>query len=63
MAAKLLISPKVVEWNLSKVYRKLDIRSRAELPRRLKRAGPSFIPADWPISSAAKNVHDRGHQP
>jgi len=30
------ISPKTVQWNLSKVYRKLEIRSRAELPGRLE---------------------------
>ena len=36
VAAELFISPKTVQWNLSKVYRKLDIRSRAELPGRLK---------------------------
>lgn len=31
MAAKLFISPKTVEANLSRIYRKLGIRSRAEL--------------------------------
>ncbi len=36
-AAELFISPKTVQWNLSKVYSKLGIRSRAELPGRLKR--------------------------
>jgi DNA-binding CsgD family transcriptional regulator len=36
VAAELFISPKTVQWNLSKVYRKLDIRSRAELPGRLE---------------------------
>jgi DNA-binding CsgD family transcriptional regulator len=35
VAAELFISPKTVQWNLSKVYRKLGIRSRAELPGRL----------------------------
>ncbi len=35
VAAELFISPKTVQWNLSKIYRKLDIRSRAELPGRL----------------------------
>ena len=35
-AAELFISPKTVQWNLSKVYSKLGIRSRAELPGRLK---------------------------
>jgi DNA-binding CsgD family transcriptional regulator len=31
IAAALFISPKTVEVNLSRAYRKLDIRSRAEL--------------------------------
>jgi len=31
MAAALFISPKTVETNLSRIYRKLDIHSRAEL--------------------------------
>ena len=35
-ADALFISPKTVQWNLSKVYSKLGIRSRAELPGRLK---------------------------
>jgi len=30
-ADALFTSPKTVQWNLSKVYRKLGIRSRAEL--------------------------------
>jgi DNA-binding CsgD family transcriptional regulator len=34
-ADALFISPKTVKWNLSKIYRKLDIHSRAELPARL----------------------------
>ena len=36
VAAELFISPKTVQWNLSKIYRKLEIRSRAELPSRLE---------------------------
>jgi DNA-binding CsgD family transcriptional regulator len=39
-ADELFISPKTVQWNLSKVYRKLGIRSRAELPARLAEGGP-----------------------
>ncbi|MDY6998607.1 MAG: helix-turn-helix transcriptional regulator, partial [Actinomycetota bacterium] len=35
IAATLFISPKTVEVNLSRVYRKLGIRSRAELARRI----------------------------
>ena len=31
-ADELFISPKTVQWNLSKVYKKLGIKSRAELP-------------------------------
>ena len=31
VAAALHLSPKTVEWNLSKIYRKLGVRSRAEL--------------------------------
>ena len=34
MAAKLFVSSKTVEANLARVYRKLDIRSRAELGAR-----------------------------
>ena len=33
VAAALFVSPKTVETNLSKVYRKLGIRTRAELGR------------------------------
>ncbi|MEH3138859.1 MAG: LuxR C-terminal-related transcriptional regulator [Mycobacterium kyogaense] len=36
IATKLFLSPKTVEMNLSKVYRKLGIRSRAQLHRRLQ---------------------------
>lgn len=31
VARELFISPKTVEWNLSKIYKKLHVRSRAEL--------------------------------
>jgi DNA-binding CsgD family transcriptional regulator len=34
-AAAMFISPKTVQWNLSKIYRKLGVRSRAELAARL----------------------------
>jgi DNA-binding CsgD family transcriptional regulator len=31
IARALLVSPKTVEWNLTRVYRKLGVRSRTEL--------------------------------
>ncbi|GAB3423615.1 helix-turn-helix transcriptional regulator [Flindersiella endophytica] len=40
VAAALFISPKTVEANLSRVYHKLGIRSRAELGRRMADLGP-----------------------
>ena len=38
-ADELFISPKTVQWNLSKIYRKLGIRSRSELAARLAGEG------------------------
>jgi DNA-binding CsgD family transcriptional regulator len=37
VAQVLQLSPGTVAWNLSKVYRKLDLRSRAELAARYGR--------------------------
>jgi len=39
-ADELFISPKTVQWNLSKVYKKLGIKSRAELPAVINPAIP-----------------------
>ncbi len=46
VADALFISPKTVQWNLSKIYRKLGVRSRAELAAKLT-AGQT--PADPPV--------------
>lgn len=35
VAATLFVAPRTVEWNLSKIYAKLGVRSRSELARRL----------------------------
>ena len=45
VADELFISPKTVQWNLSKIYRKLGIRSRGELAARLAQQGGSPAPA------------------
>jgi DNA-binding CsgD family transcriptional regulator len=36
-ARELFMSPKTVEWNLSKIYKKLHVRTRAELAAKLAR--------------------------
>jgi DNA-binding CsgD family transcriptional regulator len=41
VADELFISPRTVQWNLSKIYRKLGVRSRGELAARLARQGGS----------------------
>jgi DNA-binding CsgD family transcriptional regulator len=35
VAQRLFLSPKTIEWNLTKVYRKLRVRSRTELAAKL----------------------------
>jgi DNA-binding CsgD family transcriptional regulator len=35
VASEMFLSPKTIEWNLSKIYRKLRVRSRAELAAKL----------------------------
>jgi DNA-binding NarL/FixJ family response regulator len=46
-AAELQLSPRTVEWNLSKIYRKLAVRSRSELAASL-RANPGVPVVDSP---------------
>jgi DNA-binding CsgD family transcriptional regulator len=41
VADELFISPRTVQWTLSKIYRKLGVRSRGELAARLARQGGS----------------------
>jgi len=50
VADALFISPKTVQWNLSKIYRKLGVRSRAELAAKLAAEGgsPGKSPSDVP---------------
>jgi DNA-binding CsgD family transcriptional regulator len=45
-ADALFVSPKTVQWNVSKIYRKLGISSRAELIEWLAEAGSSRAAAD-----------------
>jgi DNA-binding CsgD family transcriptional regulator len=51
-ADALFISPKTVQWNLSKIYRKLAIRSRSELPARLAARRDLSRPAGSPQAGA-----------
>ena len=38
VAGELGISPRTVEWNLTRIYRKLGVRTRGQLAERLSRA-------------------------
>jgi DNA-binding CsgD family transcriptional regulator len=51
VAAALVVSPKTVEWNLSKVYRKLGVRSRSELASSWASGGVPLTSGDVPGSS------------
>jgi DNA-binding CsgD family transcriptional regulator len=51
VAAALVVSPKTVEWNLSKVYRKLGVRSRSELASSWPSGGAPLSSGDVPGSS------------
>ena len=44
IAAELNLSPNTVSWNLSKIYRKLGIRSRAELAAKLAAEQTPAVP-------------------
>jgi DNA-binding CsgD family transcriptional regulator len=45
VAAQLFLSVKTVEWNLSRMYRKVGVRSRTELARWIAAPGPMAAPA------------------
>jgi DNA-binding CsgD family transcriptional regulator len=44
VADALFISPKTVQWNLSKIYRKLGVRSRSELAAKLAGGQTPAVP-------------------
>jgi DNA-binding CsgD family transcriptional regulator len=44
VAASLFLSPKTIEYHLHNVYRKLDVRSRAQLAAHLTREGLATLP-------------------
>jgi DNA-binding CsgD family transcriptional regulator len=41
VAEALFLSPETVAWNLSRVYKKLDVTSRTQLAARLSQSPPS----------------------
>jgi DNA-binding CsgD family transcriptional regulator len=51
VAAELDLSPKTVEWHLSRLYRKLGVRSRTELSVLVLKGNPvgPYGPKDEPI--------------
>jgi DNA-binding CsgD family transcriptional regulator len=55
VGAALFLSPKTVEFHLTRTYRKLGIRSRAELVRRFTEA-ESDPPAGRPVVAGAADV-------
>lgn len=42
IAHQLRVRPKTVEWNLTKIYRKLNVRSRTELAVMVVKTGRSL---------------------
>jgi DNA-binding CsgD family transcriptional regulator len=63
VAAALHISARTVEWNLSKLYRKLAVRSRTELARALAAEGGISSPGDTldpPPASRIKSADSTG---
>ncbi len=48
VAAELFLSPKTIEFHLARVYRKLGIRSRAELATAVARGELARLPGDQP---------------
>lgn len=60
IARALDLSDRTVEWNLTRVYRKLGVRSRAQLAALVAGRGVAETPwAERPIAES-DNVHETG---
>ena len=62
---RLFLSPKTVEWSLTKIYRKLRVRSRTELAAGVARRGNSRETPGESLSGSKPEVRDesRGASP
>jgi DNA-binding CsgD family transcriptional regulator len=47
IGAQLYLSPRTVEWHLRKIFTKLGIRSRRELPHALRKSEPQRLSGQW----------------
>jgi hypothetical protein len=53
------LSPKTIEWNLSKIYRKLGVRSRTELAAKLARRLIPYVTLVRRLFTLDQGVIDR----
>ena len=56
VATRLFVTPKTVEYHLSNIYRKLGLRSRAELVNRVVSGIPRLRVDDDPVSAAGSTA-------
>ena len=55
---RLFLSPKTVEWSLTKIYRKLSVRSRTELAAKLAAGGNTRETPGKSLSGSEPEIQD-----